>query len=74
MDIDNMDIDMVRNLLKQTTVKLLKDIETPTETYYASRYYFYDIEDNGDVFIYYKNPTIGVTIENDEILNLLEWG
>lgn len=75
MDIDSItDVKELRALLKIQMVKLRETIETPTYTYKAGEWFFFE-QDKDGVFLWLeKDPTVGVLLTYDEAEEMLDWG
>lgn len=74
MDIDNItDIKELRALLKIQMVKLRETIKTPTYTYKAGEWFFFEQNEDGVFLWEEKNPTVGVLLNYDEAAEILDW-
>lgn len=73
MNLDKInDIEILRNLLKKTMVRLKEDIETPNKIYHKGEWYFYTQDDDG-VFLYWDDPTLGLLFSYDEADKYIEY-
>ena len=60
-------------MLKLATVRLLVDIQTPTDILQKGRRYLFTQEEDGSLFIYKDNPTVGIMLTPDEVDKYIDW-
>lgn len=73
MNIDSItDIEELRQLLKTQMVKIKRPIKTPTCTHEPGEWFFI-IQDNDEVFLYEKNPMLGIMLDYNEANEIIDW-